>query len=327
MTMKRFFGVVSSTVLLILLTMPQKAAAIALPDGGNCNVGYSCLEIRNVGTDTFSIGISSDGTYGLYATGSRYAVYASSGYTGATGVSGNAPGIGVEGTSMPGFGVRGISSSGIGVEGQSSTNDGVHAVSYSASRSGIHAQNATPGGGGWGIYASAGGNGQAVHGENTNSSGWAGYFNGKVYASSGYTSSDIRLKKDIAALSYGLREVSKLRPVKFRWRDEVRGRGEQVGLIAQEIEKVVPEVVDTDAKSGMLSVNYPALVPVLISAVQEQQKIIAEQDARISRLEHRPVLSSTFGGGLSTVALVASAIALLVMAIRRKRQVAAPANI
>jgi hypothetical protein len=61
----------------------------------------------------------------------------------------------------------------------------------------------------------------------------------------------------------------------------------QLGLIAQEVQKIVPEVVRADGPSQMLSVNYTALVPVMIKAVQEQQKIIEWQEARIDTLERR----------------------------------------
>lgn len=111
--------------------------------------------------------------------------------------------------------------------------------------------------------------------------------------------SDIRLKKNIQPLCNALGTVANLRGVTFDWiRDDGRERsfpdGRQVGFIAQEVEKVLPEVVSTDAK-GFKSVAYQNVVPVLVEAVKQQQKLIAELkrgnaalEARLRRLEGRP---------------------------------------
>ncbi|AHB49901.1 hypothetical protein W911_03655 [Hyphomicrobium nitrativorans NL23] len=74
----------------------------------------------------------------------------------------------------------------------------------------------------------------------------------------------------------------KLRPVRFHWRDAERAQGEQLGLIAQEVEKILPEVIGDPIDSsitlpdgsreeikGTLNVSYAALVVPLIKAVQE----------------------------------------------------------
>ena len=65
-----------------------------------------------------------------------------------------------------------------------------------------------------------------------------------------------------------------------------------LGLIAQDVLKVIPEVVNGDEMEGMLSIGYSELVPVLIRAIQEQQEEIKSlrtekesYDLRISRLE------------------------------------------
>ncbi len=83
--------------------------------------------------------------------------------------------------------------------------------------------------------------------------------------------SDRRLKRDIKDLRYGLTEVRRLRPVSYRWRDQ-EGGVVRLGLIAQEVQEVVPEAVQVpDEPDGMLGMNYGDLVPVLIKAIQEQQ--------------------------------------------------------
>ncbi|MCM0667685.1 tail fiber domain-containing protein [Flavobacterium tyrosinilyticum] len=60
----------------------------------------------------------------------------------------------------------------------------------------------------------------------------------------------------------------------------------QYGVIAQEVEKIVPELVTT-ASDGYKGVNYQAMVPLLIEAVKEQQKQIEAKDAKIKELEER----------------------------------------
>lgn len=91
--------------------------------------------------------------------------------------------------------------------------------------------------------------------------------------------SDIRLKKDVITIGNALAKVEQLRGVYFNWRtDEFKDRNFdttlQVGVIAQEIEKIFPEVVSTDA-DGYKSVEYSKLVGVLIEAIKEQQKTIS----------------------------------------------------
>ena len=62
-------------------------------------------------------------------------------------------------------------------------------------------------------------------------------------------------------------------------------KGEQkIGVLAQEIQEVFPELVGEDTK-GMLTVNYQGLVPVLINALKEQESKHREQEKRIERLE------------------------------------------
>lgn len=109
-------------------------------------------------------------------------------------------------------------------------------------------------------------------------------------------SSDIRYKKDIQPLEASLEKVLHLRGVTYEWdQGKVKGAGyksgTQIGLIAQEVEKVLPELVQTDSE-GYKTLSYDKLVPVLVEAVKEQQgkisdlqKTIDEKDARIEKLE------------------------------------------
>jgi hypothetical protein len=87
--------------------------------------------------------------------------------------------------------------------------------------------------------------------------------------------SDVRYKKDIQTLTNALANVEKLRGVSYDWKQAEFPQKNfeakhQIGLIAQELEKVYPELVNTDAE-GYKSVDYSKLVAVLIEAVKEQQ--------------------------------------------------------
>lgn len=105
------------------------------------------------------------------------------------------------------------------------------------------------------------------------------------------------MKKDVKDAAYGIAEVLKLRPVTYLWKNEDLGKGTQFGLIAQEVQRVLPELVREDS-SKTLAINYVQLVPVLVRAVQQQQ-------AEITKLEHEPmpVVSSLLQGGGGALAL------------------------
>ena len=112
---------------------------------------------------------------------------------------------------------------------------------------------------------------------------------GDVIAYSGTTASDKRLKSDIAPLEYNLKDVLKLEPVKFDWL--VRDKGEDIGFIAQDVQKIIPEVVkevNTIGKTKeflnddtMLTVDYSKLVPVLVGAIQELSERIEYLEAKV----------------------------------------------
>jgi hypothetical protein len=107
-----------------------------------------------------------------------------------------------------------------------------------------------------------------------------------ICTASGCTvSSDERLKENIEPLNGALDQILQLRGVKYRYRDEKKfGNQRQIGLIAQEVEKVYPEVVQTDSKTGLKSVAYDHLVAPLIEAVKTLYGKIQEMVARQSDL-------------------------------------------
>jgi len=99
--------------------------------------------------------------------------------------------------------------------------------------------------------------------------------------------SDGRFKRDIQTLPNALRTVEALRGVRYNWKtdefaDRDFPRGEQIGLIAQEVQKVVPQAV-VPMTDGYLAVDYSRLVPLLIEGIKEQQKQIATQQEQIDK--------------------------------------------
>ncbi len=103
------------------------------------------------------------------------------------------------------------------------------------------------------------------------------------------TYSDARLKENIETVSNALDKVTRLRGVNYEWRADAERRvgpmsGRHLGLIAQEVETVVPEVVDT-GDDGYKSINYDNLTGLLVEAIKDQQEMIKAQAARIRALE------------------------------------------
>jgi hypothetical protein len=101
------------------------------------------------------------------------------------------------------------------------------------------------------------------------------------------TSSDRRLKDNIADLDYGLQQVMALKPVRYTLKKEPGTR--RVGFIAQDVREVIPEVVsgiegDID-KGETLSIGYSDLIPILAKAIQEQQRTIENLQSRLVALE------------------------------------------
>jgi hypothetical protein len=104
--------------------------------------------------------------------------------------------------------------------------------------------------------------------------------NGDIIANSIAGSSDLRYKTNIRPIYNALDKVKALRGVYFNWDqqnfpDKNFGEQDELGFIAQEVEKVVPEIVTQDkTKEAYRSVKYDKLVALLVEAIKEQQKQI-----------------------------------------------------
>lgn len=186
------------------------------------------------------------------------------------------------------------------------------------------------GNGGYGVYGNAAGSGAnsyyGVYGYGSGSAGadygiygvqgaggndWAGYFSGNVgYTGMLLSTSDNKLKQNVQNFNGALQQVMQMQPKTYEYKHEGDyahmnlPQGEQVGLIAQDLEKIIPSLVqpatfsyvvkdDTrDGEEGAVitsqidykGVNYIGLIPVLIGAIQDQQKEIDELKSQISQL-------------------------------------------
>ncbi len=97
--------------------------------------------------------------------------------------------------------------------------------------------------------------------------------NGNVKCVSLIETSDSRLKKDIVPIQNSLQKITQLNGYNYHWKNENYDTGLQTGAIAQEVQKLFPELVKED-KEGMLSVNYSGLIPVLIESTKELKQQI-----------------------------------------------------
>ena len=101
---------------------------------------------------------------------------------------------------------------------------------------------------------------------------------GVLYATTFTSTSDERKKENIETLSNPHQILDGIRGVRFDWRDNGKP---SVGVIAQEVEKVLPEAVHSD-EDGMKSVSYDMLIGVLIETVKDQQKRIEDLENKLN---------------------------------------------
>jgi hypothetical protein len=277
---------VSAAVLSVLALVGSAgpAQAVPLPDDSRAACGNTCLTITND---------NANGGSGIQGMSTNY--------------------FGVSGFSQTDKGAWGVSNTGNGVFGVTSggfTFAGVYGVS-SAGSTGI------------GVSGIAFNNGYGVRGENDSGDGWAGNFNGRLWAQLGFfTPSDARLKRDVERMPYGLSQLLQLRPVAYRWTGNGGGTP-RLGLVAQEVDKVIPEMVHRDGMQRV-SLSPDALLPVLVQAIQEQQQMIERREARIAQLE-RAETGASFGGA-GALALTGLPLGLFTAFRWRRRRAGADAG-
>ena len=138
-----------------------------------------------------------------------------------------------------------------------------------------------------GISASSGGICSYNSGSTTCGGSTAGY----MYADAFYYNSDERLKKDITPITgmSTLEKVNKLQGVTFRWKNNTENNVTQLGFIAQNVEKVFPEAVETGSNEtgGYKTVNYAALLAPTVEAVKENYNITLELQGKLEEQKNR----------------------------------------
>jgi hypothetical protein len=100
-----------------------------------------------------------------------------------------------------------------------------------------------------------------------------------------YNSSDERLKDNIEVIQGSLDKIDGIRGVEFDWNEKspgwARERGHDVGVIAQEVQKVLPEIV-VERKNGYLGVDYKRIVPLLIESIKELKQEVNDLKKKVN---------------------------------------------
>ena len=95
--------------------------------------------------------------------------------------------------------------------------------------------------------------------------------------------SDETLKKNIEPIANASHLLQQLHGYRYQWKDENADAEKQLGLLAQEVQKVLPELVK-EGENGKLGVNYSGLIPVLLEALKEQRSEIDQLKALVKQL-------------------------------------------
>jgi hypothetical protein len=110
------------------------------------------------------------------------------------------------------------------------------------------------------------------------------YVNGDIVA---FAASDRALKDNIKPIENPLNKISKIGGYTFDWNDKQQTfTGNDVGVIAQEIEEVLPQLVET-RENGYKAVKYDKLVALLIEGIKEQQTQIDDLKSEILILKNK----------------------------------------
>lgn len=112
-----------------------------------------------------------------------------------------------------------------------------------------------------------------------------------------FAGSDMRLKTNVEEMTGTLDKITQLDAITYQWRGDVNPEyakdveGTQVGLVAQQVAEVFPELVKKDEQTGYLAVNYTKLTAHLVVAIKELNHIVQDQQKRIAALEKAATLN------------------------------------
>ena len=235
--------------------------------------GVSSNDIGVVGSGGFSGGnFSSQNGTGLSASTQANAFAAVRAIGPRLGVFGTA-----SATSGTSFAIYGIceSTSGSGVRGESK-GTGVYGSSDVSATGGIGVRGAS--------LASSGG-GIGVRGSSNSTAGFDFYADG---AGTDYgAASSRRWKNDIVEIDNPIEKLSKVRGVYYTW-DEAHGGSRDVGMIAEEVGVILPEIVKYEPNGvDAIGMDYGKMTPLLVQVAKEQQKIIDQERAKVVQLENQ----------------------------------------
>ena len=100
-----------------------------------------------------------------------------------------------------------------------------------------------------------------------------------------YNASDRNLKDNLQVIEGSLDKIGEINGYEFDWNEKspgwARERGHDVGVVAQEIQKVLPEIV-TERKNGYLGVDYKRIVPLLIESIKELKEEVEELKKKVN---------------------------------------------
>ncbi|MEO8117425.1 MAG: tail fiber domain-containing protein [Bacteroidota bacterium] len=235
--------------------------------------------------------------------------------------------------------------SGAGIFASSANYYGVYGYNGGGNSSGVYGYS-IGGSGSVGVTGSCGGigYGMAAYGNSgsgiyaTSTSNYAGYFVGDVYCSGTYVGSDLRLKQNIKDVTSAMDIINQLHPKQYDFKTDGNYKlmklpaGNHYGLIAQDVEKILPNIVrNSQFETGSVvpptvrkpgdgettaslkkvqsetidfkAVNYTELIPIMIKGMQEQQAVIEKQQQQIDELKQtvQSMTSNQFAAGKSNI--------------------------
>jgi hypothetical protein len=242
------------------LSLSGSAVSNAIIEGNNTSVGPGVVGISSSGH-----GVRGSSSTGIGVRGTGHVGVEGIGDVGVQGVTISGSGTGVEGMSSFGPGVSGSSSSSTGVGGISSSGTGV--VGVSSSGTGVISFSTSGN-----LFQGLSGGVQRFLVDN----------DGDVFAKSYTPPSDIRLKTHIEPLTDALDKLQHIRGVSFEWTNANPSPApREIGVIAQEVEAVFPELVKPWGDQGYKGVSYDGLTAVLLEGVKALK---AENDVLRARL-------------------------------------------
>ena len=110
-------------------------------------------------------------------------------------------------------------------------------------------------------------------------------FRFKMTPNGAVSTSDRRLKKNIAPLSNNLAMVRQLEPKTFNFKSDPEGAPTSYGFIAQEVQEILPDLVSEADNGKQLTLSYTGFIPIAVGAIKEQQTQIAALEAKVAELE------------------------------------------